>query len=141
MQKTTKMAERAKRVAEEVHDQAAKFGEDYEKTAQASFEAATRSFGDANRGFQMIAAEMTEYSKKALDNVFRAWEQLVRARSYSEVLDIQMRYAQTAYEAHAEEMTKLRELYLNLTRNDSKPSDSPPLRNPEFSSGRAERAQ
>jgi hypothetical protein len=123
VQETKKIADEAKRIGEEAHEQAKKVGQEYETPAQAGFEAASRSFSDANRGFQMIAAEMTEYSKKTLEDVFRAWEQLVRARSYSDVVDIQTRYAQRAYEAHAEEMSKLTDLYLNLTRDTSKPGE------------------
>ena len=123
MRETKKIADEAKRIGEEAHEQAKKVGQEYETSAQAGLEAASRSFSDANRGFQMIAAEMTEYSKKTLEDVFRAWEQLVRARSYSDVVDIQTRYAQRAYEAHAEEMSKLTDLYLNLTRDASKPGE------------------
>ena len=69
MQGTNKIADEAKRIGEEAHEQAKKVGQEYETSAQAGFEAASRSFSDANRGFQMIAAEMTEYSKKTLEDV------------------------------------------------------------------------
>jgi hypothetical protein len=56
---------------------AQKFGREYEKAAENGFEAASRSFGEANRGFQALAAEMMSYSKEAFDDAVRTWEQLI----------------------------------------------------------------
>jgi phasin family protein len=121
MQETERMAEEAKRIGHEAQEQAKRVGQEYQNAVEGGFEAATRSFGEINRGAQAIAAEMTGYSKKTLEDVFQAWEQLLRARSFGDVVDIQTRYAKNAYDTHISEMSRLTDLYLDLARNASKP--------------------
>jgi hypothetical protein len=121
MPETKRMAEEAKKMGEEAQEQALRLGHEYQKAAESSFEAASRSFGEANRGLQAIAAEMTDFSKKRFEDVLRAWEQLLRARNFGEVVDAQARYAQRAYEAYMTEISKLGELYVGTTRTASKP--------------------
>jgi hypothetical protein len=56
-------------------------GEEYKRLSKEGFDAATRSFGEMNKGFQALAAEITDYSKRTFDDVFRAWERLLSAKS------------------------------------------------------------
>jgi hypothetical protein len=44
---------------------------------QSGFEAANRTFMEANKGFQSLAAEMMEYSKAAFGDAIHTWEQLL----------------------------------------------------------------
>jgi hypothetical protein len=96
-------------------------GEEYQRLSKEGFDAATRSFGEMNKGFQTLAAEMTDYSKRTFEDVFRAWEQLMGAKSVEQVFKIQSQYAATAYEAYISEMSKFGEMYLNIARKASKP--------------------
>src|SRR5215468_9177251 len=106
--------EQAKRFGQQTEQQAKRAGEQFQHAAQAGLEATNRSFGEVNRGFQAIAAEMTEYSKRSLEDVVQAWKQILRARSF---VEIQTRYAQRAYATHTAEMSKLTELYLDMTED------------------------
>jgi len=91
------------------------FGEEYQRLSKEGFAAATRSFGEMNKGFQTLAAEMTDYSKRTFDDVFHAWEQLLSAKSVEQVIDIQSQYAKRAYDTHMSEM------YVAIARNAAKP--------------------
>ena len=64
---------------------------------------------------------MTELSKKSFEDVFEAWDDFLRARSFGEIFDIQTKYAQKAHDTYVSEMSKIGELYLDMTRNASKP--------------------
>ena len=66
-------------------------GEEYRKASQDSFASVVRSVGEIQRGFQGIAAEMTEQSK----------------RSVGQALELQTRIAKKAYDAYVSELTKL----------------------------------
>ena len=55
--------------------------EEFQKVGKDGFDAAVRSFGEMNKGFQAIAAEVTDYSKKAFEDSTRAFEQLIGAKS------------------------------------------------------------
>ena len=115
--------EQAKRFGQQTEQQAKRAGEQFQHAAQAGLEATNRSFGEVNRGFQAIAAEMTEYSKRTLEDMFQAWEQILKARSFGDVTEIQARYAQRAYATHTAEMSKLSELYLDMTKTAAKPME------------------
>ena len=68
-----------------------------------------------------MAAEMTDFSKKRMEDVLQAWQQLLRARHFGDVVEVQTRYAQRAYDAYMSEMSKLGEMYLGTARSASKP--------------------
>jgi hypothetical protein len=87
-------------------------GEEYQRLSKEGFDAATRSFGEMNKGFQALAAEMTNYSKRTFDDVVRAWEQLLTAKSVEQMIEIQSQYAKKAYDTHMSEMSKLGEMYV-----------------------------
>jgi len=98
-----------------------KIADDFQKVGKDSFDAAVRSYGDVNKGFQAIVAEVTNYSKKAFEDGTRAFEQLVGAKSVEQAVEIQSQYVKNAYEAHIAQMTKLGEMYISLAQNAFKP--------------------
>jgi hypothetical protein len=115
------MAEEANRMGEEMQARAQKFGRAYEKVAETGFEAASRSFGEANRGFQALAAEMMNYSKATFDDAVRTWEQLIGVKSLEQAIQIQSDYAKRVYDNHMAELSKLGEMYVSVVRDASKP--------------------
>jgi hypothetical protein len=98
-----------------------KIADDFQKAGKEGFEAAVRSYGDANKGFQAVVAEVTDYSKKAFEDGTRAFEQLVSAKSVENAVEVQSQYVKKAYEAHVAEMTKLGEMYASLAQSAFKP--------------------
>ncbi len=98
-----------------------KIGDEFQKVGKDSFDAAVRSYGNANKGLQAIAAEFTNYSKKAFEDGTRAFEQLVGAKSVEHAVAIQSEYVKKALEAHMAQMTKLGEMYVSLAQNAFKP--------------------
>ena len=94
-----------------------KIGEEFQKVGKEGFEAAVRSYGDANKGFQAIIAEVTSYSKKSIEDGTRAFEQLLGAKSFQQVIEIQSQYARMVYEANVAELSKLGEMYVSLAQN------------------------
>jgi hypothetical protein len=97
------------------------FGREYQKAAETGFEAASRSFGEANKGFQALAAEMMEYSKAAFDYGIRTWGELIGVRSLEQAIQIQSDYAKRVYENHMAELSKLGEMCTGTMRDASKP--------------------
>jgi Phasin protein len=98
-----------------------KFGEEFQRVGKNGFDGAVSSFSEANKGFQAIAAELTAYSKKSFEDGTRAFQQLLDAKSFEQVIEIQSQYARMAYEAYVAGLSKLGEMYAVLTRNTSKP--------------------
>lgn len=95
--------------------------EDFQKVGKDGFDAAVKSFGEVNKGFQAIAAEVTDYSKKAFEDGTRAFEQLIGAKSVEQAVEIQSQYAKKAYDNYIAEVSKLGEMYVGLARDAYKP--------------------
>ena len=117
---------RAKRnqVVKEAQDQSQRAARKYQEAATAplkapGFEATSRAVVEFNKGLREIAEEMSEYSKRSFEDVFRAWQHFVEARPLRQLMAIQTRHAQSAYEAYVAELSRLGELYLGLTRRSS----------------------
>jgi hypothetical protein len=110
MQETKRMADEANRM-----------GQQAQERMQSGLEAASRSFMEANKGCQALAAEMTEYSKAAFDDAIRTWEKLMGVRSLEQAMQIQSNYAKRVYENHMAELSKLGEMCMGMMRDASKP--------------------
>jgi phasin family protein len=121
MSEVKRMAEEANRVGQEAQERAQRAGREFQNAAGQGFEAAGRSLSEVNRGFQAIAAEMTEYSKKAFDDAIRTWEQLIGVKSLEQAIQIQSEYAKRVYETHMAELSKLSEMCVGMVRDVSKP--------------------
>ena len=98
--------------------------EDFQKVGKDGFDAAVKSFGEMNKGFQAIAAEVTDYSKKAFEDGTRAFEQLIGAKSVEQAVEIQSTYAKKAYDTYIAEMSKIGEMYAGLARDAYKPVEA-----------------
>ena len=53
---------------------------------------------EVNKGFQALAAEVTDYSKKALDDGMRAWEQLLGVKTVEQAPDYPLQLMLSIYE-------------------------------------------
>jgi hypothetical protein len=109
--------------AKRMTDEATRMGRQAQEGFQTGFEAASRSFSEANKGFQALAAEMMEYSKAAFDDAIHTWEQLIGVRSLEQAMQIQSDYAKRVYENHMAELKKLGEMTVGIMRETSKPAE------------------
>ena len=98
-----------------------KASEDFQKLSKDNFDATVRSYAELNKGFQAIAAKMTDYSKQAFEDATRAFEQLAGAKSLEHVFEIQSQYAKKAYDTWVAEASKLGEMYAAVARDAYKP--------------------
>ena len=121
MPETRRMAEEATRMGEVMQQRTERMGREYQQAAASGMEAASRSFMEANKGFQAVAAEMMSYSKTVLDEAIRTWEQLIGVKSLEQAMQIQADYAKRVYENHMAEMSKLGEMCAGMARDASKP--------------------
>src|SRR5690242_5385243 len=86
-----------------------------------SMDMAMKSFGDMSEGFQAIAAEVANYSKKSLEDHTAAMEKLMGATSPEKAIEVQGEYIKMAYEGFVAEATKIGELYADLAKASYKP--------------------
>jgi hypothetical protein len=98
-------------------DECQKFGKEQLETA--SSVAASLS-----KGFQTIAAETADYSKKSIESNSAFVEKLLSAKSLDDAVQIQSEHAKSAYEGFVAQATKLGELYTILAKEAFKPMES-----------------
>src|SRR6516164_8045091 len=84
-------------------------------------DAVLRSYSEWSKGFQAIAARMTDCSKQTFEDATRTFEQLVAAKSLESVIEIQSQYAKKAYDTWVAEASKLGEMYAAVARDAYKP--------------------
>lgn len=95
--------------------------EDIQKASKGNMEAATKSLGKVNKGFQEIATEMNDFSKKAYEEGTAAAEKLFGAKSLDQAVEIQTKYARKAYDDYVSGLTKIGEMYSDLAKDAYKP--------------------
>ena len=95
--------------------------QDFQRLGQTNMDSAMRMFGDWNKSWQAIAAEMTDYSKRAFEDGTATFEKLLSAKSLEQAFEIQSTYAKRAYDEYMHQMTKIGGMYSNLAKDAYKP--------------------
>jgi hypothetical protein len=95
--------------------------DDVQKFGKDNVEATMRSLGAASKGFQAIAAEVTNYSKKSFEDGTAAVERLMGAKSLEKAIEVQSEYVKSTYEGFVAQATKLGELYADIAKETYKP--------------------
>lgn len=98
--------------------------QEFQKAGQEKFDTAVKNFGEVNKGFQAIASEVTDYSKKAFEEGTAAFEQLMGVKSVEQAIEIQTSFAKKAYDDYVSQASKLGEMYANLTKDAYKPVET-----------------
>jgi hypothetical protein len=95
--------------------------EDFQKFSKDQLEAFTSASATLSKGLQDIAAESTDYSKKAFAAGTAMYEKLLGARSVESAIQIQTEFAKQAYESFVAQATKVSELYTRVASDALKP--------------------
>ena len=95
--------------------------EDFQKLGKDNVDVCMKQFGSVSKGWQAIATEFADYSKKSFEDGSAALEKLFGAKSLETAVEVQSNYVKTAYEGFVAEATKLGELYTDLAKETYKP--------------------
>ncbi|MBC7281333.1 phasin family protein [Hoeflea sp.] len=94
------------------------------KMSKEAMDSMLTTVSSMTKGFQQIAAEATEYSKKSYEEGAAAAEKLASAKSLDKAIEIQTDYAKSAYETFVAQATKMGELYADLAKEAYKPFET-----------------
>ncbi len=98
--------------------------EDFQGFTKQQMEALTAASTTWTKGLQEIAAESTDYSKKAFAASSAVFEKLLGARSVEAAVQIQSEFAKQAYEGFVAQASKFSELYAKVASDALKPVTS-----------------
>jgi hypothetical protein len=98
--------------------------DDLQKLGKDNVDTAMKQFGAVQKGFQAIATEVADYSKKSFEDSTAAFEKLMSAKSFEKAIEIQSDFVKSAYEGFIAEATKIGELYTGLAKETYKPFEA-----------------
>ncbi|KPH07973.1 phasin family protein [Rhizobium acidisoli] len=99
--------------------------DDANKKSKEAVDTALRTYSDTTRGFQAIAAEAADYSKKSFQDAVTHFETLAGVKSFEAAFELQTNYVKTYFEGLVSETTKLSEMYADLAKSAYKPYEAP----------------
>lgn len=95
--------------------------EDFQRLGQSNVDTAMKMFGEWNKSWQAIAAEMTDYTKRSFEDGTATFEKLVSAKSVEQAVEIQTTYAKRAYDEYMHQLTKIGGMYAELAKEAYRP--------------------
>jgi phasin family protein len=98
--------------------------EEFQTLGKDSFEAYVASANALTKGFQTIAQQAAEFSRKSFEQTSQAYERAAAAKSVDKALEVQQVYAKEAYENFVAQMTKFGELYTATAQEAYKPFEA-----------------
>ena len=95
--------------------------EDFQKLGKDNVDVCMKQLGTVSKGWQAIATEFADYSKKSFEDGSAALEKLIGAKSLEKAIEVQSDYLKSAYEGFVAQSTKMGELYTDLAKETYKP--------------------
>jgi phasin family protein len=98
--------------------------EDVQKLGKDGLDSAVKAMTALTKGYQAIAAELVDYTKKSFEDGSASMEKIAAVKSLDKALELQSDYAKSAYEAAVARATKIGELYTDLFKEVFKPYET-----------------
>lgn len=94
------------------------------RKSKETMDAMLASYADVAKGYQAIAIEASDYSKKSFQDIASLMEAMAGARSLETAMELQAGFMKSSYESYVAEATKLSELYADLAKTAYKPYEA-----------------
>lgn len=95
------------------------------KKGKEAMDAMLKNYSEVAKGFQAIATEASEYSKKSFQDMTAHVEALSGVKSIETALELQTNFVKSSYEGFVAEATKMSEMYADLAKTVYKPYEAP----------------
>jgi hypothetical protein len=97
--------------------------EDFQKFGKQGMDAALKNFGTMSKGFQAIATEVADFSKKQFEAGSAAFEKLVGVKTLDKAIEVQADFAKQSFEGFVAHSTKVGQLVSDLAKEAVKPAE------------------
>ena len=98
--------------------------DDIQKYGKENVDLALASAGAVSKGYQAMAAEAADFTKKSFEAGSSAFEKLLAAKSLDKAVEVQSDYFRSAYEGYVGQMTKFGEMFAGIAKDAYKPYES-----------------
>ena len=98
--------------------------DDVQKYGKDQMEHLSTSAAAVARGFQAIASETTDYSKRSLESTSSFMEKLVAVKSVETAVQLQSEFSKSQFEGFVAQMNKIGEIYKDIAKEAFRPMES-----------------
>ncbi|MBG1231625.1 phasin family protein [Aestuariivirga litoralis] len=88
------------------------------------FEAFTASSTAMTKGYQAVAQEVADFSKKSFEKTTAVWQTAASAKSFEKAVEVQQAFAKESFDATVAEMTKIGEIFAAAAKSAFKPYEA-----------------
>jgi hypothetical protein len=99
--------------------------DDASKKSKEAIDTALKGYSEVTKGFQAIATETADYSKKSFQDGVAHIETLAGVKSIESAIELQSNFVKSYYDSFVAEATKLTEMYADLAKTVYKPYEAP----------------
>jgi hypothetical protein len=96
----------------------------FQSFGKEGYEAVLASGAAVTKGYQTIAQEYADYSRKSFEKSTEAAEKAFATKAFDKALEVQQGYAKESYDAFVGQATKLGEMYVATAKEAYKPFES-----------------
>lgn len=97
--------------------------EDFQKLGQGNVDTMMKMFGEWNKGWQAISAEMTDYTKRSFEEGTQTLEKLMSAKSLEQAMEIQTSFVKRSYDEYMHQWSKIGGMYAEFAKEAYKPME------------------
>ena len=98
--------------------------EDFQKFGKQRLDVVVKNFGTLSKGFEAIAVEIADFSKKQFEANSAAFEKLAGVKTLDKAVEVQADFAKQAFEGFVAHSTKVGQLISNLAKDAAKPVET-----------------
>jgi hypothetical protein len=98
--------------------------DDASKKSKEAMDTMLKNYSEVTKGFQAIAAEATDYSKKSFQDLTSFMEAMTSVKSVEAAFELQTSFMKSSYESFVAEATKMGEMYAELAKIAYKPYEA-----------------
>ena len=95
--------------------------EDFQKLGQGNVDTMMKAFGEWNKGWQAISAEVTDYSKRSFEDSTQTLEKLMSAKSLEQAMEIQTSFVKRSYDEYMHQWSKIGGMYAEFAKEAYRP--------------------
>ncbi|MGL4197783.1 MAG: phasin family protein [Allorhizobium sp.] len=98
--------------------------DDASKKSREAMDTMLKNYSEVTKGFQAIATEATDYSKKSFQDLASFMEAMTSVKSVEAAFELQSSFVKSSYESFVAEATKMGEMYAELAKVAYKPYEA-----------------
>ena len=98
--------------------------EDFQKLSKEQMDQMSATAASVARGFQAIATEATDYSKRSLESTSSFVEKLLGVKSIDTAIQLQSEFAKSQFEGFVAQTNKIGEIYKDIAKEAFKPVEN-----------------